>query len=55
MSDKGLKLSSDLIVMGREPMPEFSPEDVRAWLVLHQDENGTNRCSEVIYGTKWLL
>lgn len=31
------------IIIGREPVPDLSPEDVREWLAHHNDENGLAR------------
>ena len=53
MNDKKLRLSSDVIVMDREPMPELSPEDVRAWLALHQDENGLAKAFATVSNEFW--
>ena len=53
MNGREVKLSSDIIVMDREPIPELSPEDVRAWFALHQDENGLAKAFAAVSNKFW--
>lgn len=53
MNNKELKLSSGIIVMDLEPIPELSPEDVRAWFALHQDENGLAKAFAAVSNKFW--
>ncbi len=53
MINKELIITSDIVVMGSEPIPGLSPEDIRRWYASHQDEKGLASALAAVSNKFW--
>jgi hypothetical protein len=45
--------ASDVVIMGSEPIPNLSPEDIQTWFTLHGDENGLATAFAAVSNKFW--